>query len=145
MTEASIDPTTLAAKQAMIAGYGIGAHVAGMIQLGLEIGLYSALREHGPSTSDELAASTGLHERWLREWLYQQAAARVLDYDASTKRFSISPEVWVLLGDPDELRTMRANFAGLSYRFAMLEQAPESFRTGIGIRWDDRGPRAVPR
>lgn len=143
MRENGIDTNMLAAKQALIAGYGIGAHVAGMIHLGLELGLYGALHQSGPATSDELAVSSGLHERWLREWLYQQATARVLDYDAATKRFSISPEVWVLLGDPDELRTLRANFAGLTYRFAMLDQVPESFRTGIGAAWDDRGPRAA--
>ena len=143
MTDNGIDTNILASKQALIAGYGIGAHVAGMIHLGLELGLYGALYESGPSTSEELAASSALHERWLREWLYQQATSRVLDYDASTKRFSISPEVWVLLGDPDELRTLRANFAGLTYRFAMLDQVPEAFRTGIGVAWDDRGPRAA--
>jgi len=143
MSENDIDTSALAAKQALIAGYGIGAHVAGMIHLGLELGLYGALRESGPATSEELAASSGLHERWLREWLYQQATARVLEYDASNRRFSISPEVWVLLGDPDELRTLRANFAGLTYRFAMLDKVPEAFRTGIGVAWDDRGPRAA--
>ena len=143
MTGDSIDPNVLAAKQAAIAGFGIGAHVAGMIFLGLEMGLYGALRDAGPSTSPDLAQATGLHERWLREWLQGQAAARVLEYDPSTRRFSISPEVWVLLGDPDELRTLRANFAGLTYRFAMLDRVPDSFRTGLGVPWDDRGARAA--
>ena len=143
MSESEIDPKVMAAKQAAIAGYAIGAHVAGMIFLGLEMGLYGALRDAGPSTSDELAKAAGLHERWVREWLHGQATARVLEYDAATKRFAISPEVWVLLGDPDELRTMRANFAALTYRFAMLDRVPESFRTGLGVPWDDRGARAA--
>lgn len=143
MGEGEIDPKAMVAKQAAIGGYAIGAHVAGMIYLGIEMGLYAALRDAGPSTSAELASSTGLHERWLREWLYGQATARVLEYDAATKRFAISPEVWILIGDPDELRTMRANFAGLTYRFGMLDSVPESFRTGIGVPWDERGPRAA--
>ncbi len=78
MSENDIDANALAAKQALIAGYGIGAHVAGMIHLGLELGLYGALHQSGAATSKELAESSGLHERWLREWLYQQATARVL-------------------------------------------------------------------
>ncbi len=143
MNESEIDPKVMAAKQAAIAGYAIGAHVAGMIFLGLEMGLYGALHDAGPSTSDELAKAAGLHERWVREWLHGQATARVLEYDAGSKRFSISAEVWVLLGDPDELRTMRANFAALTYRFAMLDRVPESFRTGLGVPWDDRGARAA--
>jgi 2-polyprenyl-3-methyl-5-hydroxy-6-metoxy-1,4-benzoquinol methylase len=121
----------------------MGAYAAAMIYLGIELDLYRALRDGGPATSDELAARTGLHERWLREWLRQQAAARIVDYDSDAGRFSVSPEVWMLLGDPDELRTMRTNFAGLTYRFGVLDRLPESFRSGIGIPWDDRGPQAA--
>lgn len=143
MGDDELDPKAMASKQAAIAGYAVGAHVAGMIFLGLEMGLYGALRDAGPSTSAELAAATHLHERWLREWLQGQTTARVLEYDGATKRFEISPEVCVLLADPDELRTLRANFAGLTYRFAMLERVPDSFRTGLGVPWDDRGPRAA--
>jgi 2-polyprenyl-3-methyl-5-hydroxy-6-metoxy-1,4-benzoquinol methylase len=138
----AIDPARLQQKQALIVNYGIGAHVAAMIYLGLELGLYGALRE-GAATPDELTRRTGLHERWLREWLYQQASSRVLEYDAASKRFSISNEVWVLLGDLDELRTLQTNFAGLTYRFGMLDRLPEAFRTGRGVRWDERGPRAA--
>ena len=141
--EREIDPKAMGAKQAMISGYAIGAHVSGMIFLGLEMGLYDALRDAGASTSAELANATGLHERWIREWLYGQASARVLEYDSATKQFTVSPEVWALLGDPDELRSMRSNFAGLTYRFGVLDRAPESFRTGLGTPWDDRGPRAA--
>lgn len=137
-----IDPDALTRRQALIAGYGMGAAVSAMIYLGLELDLYAALHE-GPATSDELAGRTGLRERWLREWLYEQASARIIEYDSATKRFSISPETWLLLGDPDELRSLRSNFAGLTYRVGMLDALKESFRRGLGIRWDERGPRAA--
>lgn len=39
------------------------------------LGLYRALSESGPSTSAQRAAKTGLHERWVREWLHGQASA----------------------------------------------------------------------
>jgi 2-polyprenyl-3-methyl-5-hydroxy-6-metoxy-1,4-benzoquinol methylase len=137
-----IDPEALAKKQALLVGYAVGAHAAAMIYVGLELGLYAALRE-GPGASDELASRTDLHERWLREWLQQQAAAGVIEYDSAAQRFSVSPEVWMLIGDPDELRTLRTNFAGLTYRFGMLDRLPEAFRSGLGAAWDDRGPRAA--
>jgi 2-polyprenyl-3-methyl-5-hydroxy-6-metoxy-1,4-benzoquinol methylase len=146
MEEATtVDAGRLQQKQALIVNYGVGANVAGMIYIGIELGLYTALREGGPATSQEFGERTGLRERWLREWLYQQASSRVLEYDAASKRFSISNEVWVLLGDPDELRTLRMNFAGLTDRFAMLDRLPESFRTGIGVRTDDRGNHSAER
>src|SRR3954471_14477173 len=49
-----------------------------------------ALAAAGPVTSAELAAQTGLTERYLREWLAAQAAAGYLDHDAG--RFTLSPE-----------------------------------------------------
>lgn len=140
--EPRTDPEALARRQAIIAGYGMGAAVSAMIYLGLELDLYGALHD-GPATSDELARRTGLRERWLREWLYEQAAARIIDYDGATGRFSISPETWLLLGDPDELRSLRSNFAGLTYRVGMLDALKDSFRSGLGIPWDERGPRAA--
>jgi hypothetical protein len=51
-----------------------------MIYLGHHLGLYRALQDAGAVTSDELAQRTGLHERWVREWLHGQAAAGLLDY-----------------------------------------------------------------
>jgi hypothetical protein len=44
------------------------------------LGLYRALSDDAPRTSADLAAQTGLNERWLREWLAQQGAAGILDF-----------------------------------------------------------------
>ena len=41
----------------------------------ITLGLYKALHADGPMTAGELAARTGIHERYLREWLSHQAAA----------------------------------------------------------------------
>src|ERR1700728_1171246 len=68
-----------------------GALVSGMIHLGERMGLYRALNGAGPLTSAELARKTGLNERWVREWLYQQAAANVIEYTGES-RFELSPE-----------------------------------------------------
>jgi hypothetical protein len=62
-----------------------------MIYLGDRMGLYQALNGAGSVTSEELARKTGLHERWIREWLYGQAAADLIDYKGED-RFELSPE-----------------------------------------------------
>ena len=59
-------------------GYKQGEMVGLMIHLGVRLGLYQALDGAGPVTSGDLAATTGLHERWLREWLRAQGAAELL-------------------------------------------------------------------
>jgi len=73
-----------------LVGLMVGAHVSIMILVGLRLGLYRALKDTGPATSDELASHTGLHERWLREWLQGQAAAGVIYY-RNNGRFELSP------------------------------------------------------
>jgi len=143
VSEKTIDPAVLQAKQALLVGFSIGAHVSAMIYVGMKLGLYAAMRKSGPVTSEALAAATGLHERWIREWLRGQAAGTVLEYDAPDGAFSLSPEMAVLLADPDHLMSMESSFAGLSYRFGVLDRLPEAFRSGLGIPWDDRGPDAA--
>jgi hypothetical protein len=57
-------------------------------------------RAGAPLTSTELAEATGLHERWVREWAYNQAAAKLIDVD-DEERFSLSPEAEAVLASPD--------------------------------------------
>ena len=50
-------------------------------------------------TSADLARKTGLHERWIREWLYVQAiAAGLIDY-IGEGRFVLSPESALVLAN----------------------------------------------
>jgi len=118
-----------------------GAHVSAMIVLGLRLGLFTALAGRGPLTSDEVAGLTGLHERWLREWLRGQAAAGVLEYGAG--RFELAPETATLLADEDLMSYLGGNFLPLPQRFAFLRNLEESFRTGVGYTFDDRGSEAA--
>ena len=49
------------------------------VQLGIELGLYAALRDDGPATAPELATRAGIDARYAREWLEQQAVTGILD------------------------------------------------------------------
>ncbi len=69
-----------------------GAYSIGLVQIGANLGLYRALHEHGPMTAKELAAKTGLAERYLGEWLAHQAASGYVTYDATSGRFTLPPE-----------------------------------------------------
>ena len=46
--------------------------------------LYRALGDSLPVTSTELATRTGLDERYVREWLHNQAAGGWVTYDPET-------------------------------------------------------------
>ncbi len=49
-----------------------------LIHLGDRLGLYRVLDGAGTVTAEDLARRTGLHPRWLREWLRGNAAADLL-------------------------------------------------------------------
>jgi SAM-dependent methyltransferase len=118
-----------------------GAVTAGMIHLGDRLGLYRALAG-APATSAELAARTGLHERWVREWLRQQGAAGILAFDAE-ERFSLSPEGAAVLADEAHPAFGGGLFSQLPQTMAVLERLPESFRTGVGLPYDAFGPEGA--
>src|SRR5579875_3180789 len=58
--------------------YKQGEMVSLMIHLGDRLGLYRAMAGAGRLTADHLAERTGLHARWLLEWLRSQAAAGLI-------------------------------------------------------------------
>jgi len=60
--------------------------------VGDKLDLYSALAEISPATSQELADSTGVNERYVREWLSANAAGGYVNYDPASSQFSMTPE-----------------------------------------------------
>ncbi len=117
-----------------------GAVTTGMIHLGDQLGLYTAMRAADePLHADELARRTGLHERWVREWAYNQAAARIIDCDED-ERFSLSEEAAAVLADPDHPAYGMGMFHRFPNTMESLRAMPESFRTGLGHDYDSHGP-----
>jgi predicted transcriptional regulator len=57
----------------------LGAMDVLSVYLGVRLGLYRALADRGTSSFEELAESIGLNERYVREWLEQQATTGILD------------------------------------------------------------------
>ena len=116
-----------------------GAVTSGMIHLGDHLGLYSVLKTaESPITSHELAHRSGLHERWVREWAYNQAAARIIECD-DDERFSISEEAAAVLATPEHPSFGMGMFHSLPSTMETLRLMPESFRTGLGHGSDSRG------
>ena len=141
MSEARREPDPERLKQLAKRVFGAleGAMTSAMICLGDRLGLYAALAGDGPATPDALARRSGLSERWVREWLYQQGAAGVLEADED-ECFSLSPEAEALLADESHPAFGCGMFSSLPETIALLEKLPESFRTGLGYDYDALGP-----
>jgi 2-polyprenyl-3-methyl-5-hydroxy-6-metoxy-1,4-benzoquinol methylase len=141
-TRQGLNPEKFQASLERLQGMMVAAHVSAMICLGLRLGLYGALKDAGPVTSEDVAGVTGLHERWVREWLRGQATAGVIDYRGDG-RFELSAEAAILLGDEDHVMFLGVYFDNLPHAMDVVERLPETFRTGLGLSWDDRGPEAA--
>jgi ubiquinone/menaquinone biosynthesis C-methylase UbiE len=63
-----------------------------MASIGHRTGLFDALRDLPPATSDELATQAGLNERYVREWLGAMVTAGVIEIDPTSNRFSLPAE-----------------------------------------------------
>lgn len=123
-----------------------GAFTAGMIHLGDRLGLYAALADtDGPITSTELADATDLQERWVREWLHNQAAAQLIELTTGDglDRFAMSGEARAVLASPDHPAFGMGMFHRLPQTMRALEAMPESFRTGVGHDYDSHGPEGA--
>ena len=141
-TERPVDPAKIKTSGERVFSYLKGMGISAMIYLGDKLGLYRAMSGAGPLTSTELAQKAGLHERWVREWLRGQAAAGILDY-AGDGRFELSVEMGMFLADPDSPKLAIGIFSDLPQRMAVVERLPQSFKTGIGLNYDARGPEGA--
>jgi 2-polyprenyl-3-methyl-5-hydroxy-6-metoxy-1,4-benzoquinol methylase len=139
----TIDPDKLKLYSFLLFSKLDGAVTAGMVHLGDQLGLYEAMSTAGVAlTSAELADRAGLNERWVREWAYNQAAAKLIEVD-SELRFSLSPEAEAVLADPDHPSFGMGMFHRLPQTMRALVDVRDSFVTGIGHDYDSHGPEGA--
>jgi 2-polyprenyl-3-methyl-5-hydroxy-6-metoxy-1,4-benzoquinol methylase len=105
--------------------------------IGDRLGLYKALAAAGPLSAAELAAHTGTSERYVREWLINQAAGGYVEYDAATGRFSLPPEQAAALADESGPYFMGGGFQLVSAMIAAEPRIRTAFRTGEGMGWGE--------
>jgi len=114
-----------------------GLFGAVLANIGDRLGLYKALVLHGPVNSAELAAHTGTHERYIREWLINQAAGGYITYHSETGKYSIAPEQSVALTDESSPFFVGGGFQVLNAAVKAEQRIAECFRTGEGMFWGE--------
>ena len=108
-----------------------------MALIGDRLGLYRALAEAGPLTADELARRTGTVERYVREWLVNQAAAGFVEYDAATGRYTLSAEQALALADVDGPFFAVGGYQVVRAMLDATERIIDDFRRGEGLAWGE--------
>ncbi len=123
-----------------------------MVHLGDHLGIYRAMASaDAPVTTAKLAHLTQLNERWIREWAYNQAAAKIIstinnpsgEPTIDDDTFFLSPEQTAVLALDNHPAFGMGMFHGLPQTMNSLNHLPESFRTGIGHNYDSKGEQGA--
>jgi 2-polyprenyl-3-methyl-5-hydroxy-6-metoxy-1,4-benzoquinol methylase len=139
-------PTTSTAEQRTAAADHLMSAAAGAfdifaVYLGDRLGLYDVLASDGPLDAAGLAVRTGTDERYVREWLEQQAVAGIVGVEpfAAPARFYLRPgfeEVLVNRESLDYLAPLAQIIAGV---VRPLDAVVAAFRTGAGVPYESYG------
>jgi len=119
----------------------VGAFDLAGVYLGGRLGLYRALAERGPLTAAELAEDTGVHERYAREWLEQQATTGILEAERAGEewRFALPEGHDEALLDEDSLNYVAPFSQLLLGCVRPIDALLEAYRTGDGVPYGDYG------
>jgi 2-polyprenyl-3-methyl-5-hydroxy-6-metoxy-1,4-benzoquinol methylase len=110
---------------------------AALIRIGDKLGLYKALAKSGPQTSAELARATGTAERYVREWLANQAAGGYVTYDSRSGKFHLSEEQAFTMADEGSPAFLPGAFQLALASLKASEKLEENFKTGAGMGWHE--------
>ena len=140
MTKRTAEPDATNAFAARVLQDWGGAHIVALAYIGDRLGIFRALAEAGPVTSEGLADRTGLDERYVREWAAALSAGHYIEYDSSDQTFAMTPEQVMVLVDEGG-----ASFLGGGFQYAQacVQQVPQlmdAFRNGGGVSFSAFGP-----
>jgi len=119
----------------------IGSLELATVHLGHRLGLYDALRV--PGTVADVAAASGVEERYAQEWLEQQAIAGFISVaevgDSATRRYVLSDGQALALAEP-ESPVYGGMLAGMTIGLAdLMPRLLAVYRTGEGITFGEFG------
>lgn len=111
-----------------------------LVIIGDKLGLYKAMADSKPVTPAELASRTGTTERYIREWLSNQAAGGYIGYNPNTAKYTLPPEQAMALANENSPVFSLGGFQGAMAFFRDEPKITEAFRTGKGVDWGDHDP-----
>lgn len=120
----------------------MGAAISGLLlHIGDRLGLYKAMAGAGPLTSVEVAERASCAERYVREWLNNQAAGGYVTYHATTERYELPDEQAAALADEDSPAFLCGGFEGIASCYADADTFVDAFASGRGVGWHEHDAR----
>ncbi|HKJ94192.1 MAG TPA: methyltransferase domain-containing protein [Gammaproteobacteria bacterium] len=115
---------------------GAVAH-ASTVLIGDRLGLYRAMAECQPMSSDEVAERAGIDERYAREWLAAQAASGYVEYDADTGKFRLPEEQAYALTDEYNHLFIPGGLQVAASMIKDVDMMVDAFRSGRHVGWHE--------
>jgi 2-polyprenyl-3-methyl-5-hydroxy-6-metoxy-1,4-benzoquinol methylase len=137
MSATGIDEAKLEQFMGQFVGDLGAAMTAPLVLIGDKLGLYKAMADGVPVTPQQLAEQTDCRERYIREWLCQQAASGYVEYDATDGTFRLPPEQAMALADEDSPAFIPGAFQLIAAVVKDEPQITERFRSGEGLGWHE--------
>lgn len=113
------------------------AAVMVMMSLGHRLELFDTLATRPAFTSEELAAASGLNERYVREWLAVMTTGGVVEYEPSGQIYRLPPAHAACLTRAAAPDNMAVNAQFIPMIASMEMPLMECFRTGRGLSYED--------
>ena len=139
MTTQSIDRARAEAFAGQMIGIATGGMLSLMTSVGHRTGLFDSMASLPPSTSQQIAETTGLNERYVREWLGSMVTGGIVEYDPATKSYRLPPEHAASL----TRAAGPGNIAGLTQFISLFgnveDKLVDSFRNGGGVPYSEFG------
>jgi SAM-dependent methyltransferase len=109
--------------------------------IGHKLGIYRAMADKGPMTSAELAEKIGAHERYVREWLNNQAAGGYIAYDPAACTYELTEEQAMVLANPESPVFIPPAYELVASLWLDEDKITDAIRTGHGVGWHEHHHR----
>src|SRR5690348_3610333 len=107
-----------------------------LMSIGDELGFYKELAKEA-LTPAQLALKTNTTERYVREWLNNQAAGGYVHYDPAKGTYHLDEEQALCLANPNGPVDLPGAYLIVQDLFKVRDRALENFRTGKGMEWGE--------
>jgi 2-polyprenyl-3-methyl-5-hydroxy-6-metoxy-1,4-benzoquinol methylase len=104
-----------------------------MLSVGHKTGLWDAMSQLPPSTSEEIAKAAGLQERYVREWLGSVTTGGIVEHEPHAMTFSLPAEHAACLTRAAGPANLAAQMQYIGMLAGVEDEVVERFRIGGGV------------
>jgi ubiquinone/menaquinone biosynthesis C-methylase UbiE len=107
-----------------------------MVSIGHRTGLFDVMSRSAPARSEEIAARSGLNERYVREWLGAMVTGGVVGFDPATGCYSLPAEHAAFLTRKAAADNMAVFMQYIAVMGSVEDDIIECFRKGGGVPYE---------